>query len=340
MTALHRVMAAIEGRMQPRPPFTMTLSLYGSRLTNCPLSEYFCNPACYVAGQEAILDSFNPDIIFAPFVLTYEAAAFGSELHRLPDSPPNVRKPAVKNAEEFLAIPVPDPDTDEHLLFISESVRLLADRLKGQTPICGIATAPVDLPALVMGIDEWINTLVNRPEMARAVMDVTTQYFAAYANALLADGATFIALPIIFANPALVYKKLIDEMLLPALNDAFKLVNGPIVFHHGGNRIADFLSDFLSLPNVAGFALDPRDSFADARTKLGADRLLLGNLNGLTLSACGTEEICKKVTNILDDRSADPHFIFATSGADVPLSTPPERIKAVADLIQSHRVRQ
>ncbi len=40
MTALERVMAAIEGKMQSRPPFTMTLSLYGARLTNCPLSEY------------------------------------------------------------------------------------------------------------------------------------------------------------------------------------------------------------------------------------------------------------------------------------------------------------
>ncbi len=340
MTALQRVMAAIEGKQQSRPPFTMTLSLYGARLTSCPLGEYFSTPALYAAGQQAILDSFKPDIIFAPFVLTYEAAAFGSELHWPQDCPPNVRKPAVKSAEEFLKIPVPDPDTDKHLLFMRESVRLLAERLKGQTPICGIVTAPVDLPALVMGIETWIDTLINKPEMARAILDMTRQHFAAYANALLADGAAFIALPIIFANPALVYKKLIDEMLLPELNNAFKLVQGPIVFHHGGNRIAEFLSDFASLPNVAGFALDPRDSFADARTKLGVDRLLLGNLNGLTLSACSTEEICKKVTSILDDRSDDPHFIFATSGADIPLSTPPERIKAVADLIQSYRGRQ
>jgi len=105
------------------------------------------------------------------------------------------------------------------------------------------------------------------------------------------------------------------------------------------NDRPDF-QEYTTLPNVAGFALDPRDSFADARTKLGSDRLLLGSLNGLTLNAGATEELCKKVTNILDDRSADPHFIFATSGADVPLSTPPERIKAVADLIQSGWVRQ
>lgn len=339
MTALQRVMAAIEGKMQARPPFTMTLSLYGARLTSCPLSEYFSNPVRYAAGQEAVFDFCRPDIIFAPFVLTYEAAAFGSELHWPQDCPPNVRKPAVKSAEEFLKLPVPDPDTDKHLLFIRESVRLLAERLKGQTPICGIVTAPVDLPMLVMGIDTWIDTLINRPETARAVLDMTTQYFAAYANALFADGAAFIALPMTFTNPALVYKKLIDEMLLPALNKAFKLIKGPIVFHHGGSRIATFLSDFAALPNVAGFTLDPRDSFADARTKVGTECLLLGNLNGLTLNAGSTEELCKKVTNILADRSTDPHFIFATSGADIPLSTPPERIKAVADLIQSGWVR-
>ncbi len=335
MTALERVMEAIKGGPQLRPPFTMTLSLYGSRLIACPPGEYFRNPAHYVEGQEAVNDLIHPDIIFAPFVLAYEGAAFGSELHFPADCPPNIRKPSVKSGEAFLRISLPDLDSNEYLLFIRESVKRLAARFKNQTPICAVLTAPIDLPATIMGFDTWIDTIICRPAEAKAILDLTTRHFVAFANALLQDGAAFIAVPVMFSNPAIVYQKLVDDLMLPTLVAAFKQVKGPIVFHHGGNRIAHQLSDFAGLPNVAGFALDNRDSFSEARSKLGGNRLLLGNLSGISLSTATTEEILKKTESILADRRDDPCFIFATSGADVPLSTPPERIKAVAALIKA-----
>ena len=106
-TSLDRVLAALAGKPQPRPPFTLTLSLYGARLTGCPLTEYYRKPERYAEGQEAVLDLCSPDILFSPFVLTLEAEAFGSELKFLPDNPPNIRKPAVRSADEFIRLPLP-----------------------------------------------------------------------------------------------------------------------------------------------------------------------------------------------------------------------------------------
>lgn len=330
MTPLERVLLALQGKPQPSPPLTLTLSLYGARLTGCPLSEYYRRPERYLEGQEAVIDLCGPDIVFSPFALTLEAEAFGSELKFLPDNPPNTRKPSVRSADDFILLPLPDVDSNPSLLYLRESVRLLAGRYRDERAICGVVTASVDLPAMVMGIDQWIETLLFAPEKAVTILEKTHRHFVALANALLTDGANFIALPTMFTNPQLLYPKLIDEIILPAFALSLAEVKGPIVFHHGGNPMVPFLGDYLALPNVAAYAVDHRDSLAEARRILGPDRLLLGNLNGPTLSRASIDTVLFKVAQTLDDRRGDPCFIFATSGADVPFDTPPALLQAIS----------
>jgi uroporphyrinogen decarboxylase len=114
-------------------------------------------------------------------------------------------------------------------------------------------------------------------------------------------------------------------------------VRGPIVFHHGGNPMVPFLTTISTLPGVVGYAVDHRDSLAEARTILGPERVLLGNLNGPPLAKLAPHKVLEKVDNILEDRRDDPRFIFLNAGADIPLSTPPELLQAVSRRIITFR---
>lgn len=335
MNSHERVLLARQGKSQPHRPFTLTLSLYGARLTGCPLTDYYRQPRCYVEGQEAVMALCAPDILFAPFSLTLEAEAFGSELKFLPNNPPNVRKPAYRSADEFLDQPSPDIDKHPSLGYLRESTRLLSAKYHGTVPICALLTATVDLPAIILGIDQWLETLLFAPDKAARIMEKTTNHFAAMANALLADGADFIGVPTMFINPQILYPHLIEEIILPALSTSFDMVQGPIIFHHGGNPMVSGLKEYAALPNVAGFSMDHRDSLAEARTTLGPERLLLGNLNGLTLGRVSPKIILEKVHRILEDRKDDPCFIFATANADIPFDTPPELLQAISQAIHN-----
>lgn len=335
MNSLERVLAALNGTPQTRPPFTLTLSLYGAKLTHCPLVEYYRHPEHYLAGQAAVVELCSPDIIFSPFALALEAEAFGSELQFLSTNPPNVRKPAIRVPEEFPFQQMPDVDSQPSLVYLVESTRLVCRQFSVEIPVCGILTAPVDLPAIVMGVDSWIETLVFKPELAQKILTAAGRHFVTMANGLLAAGAAFIASPVMFTHPSLLYQKLVDELILPTLAESFSMVKGPVVFHHGGNRIIPTLKDYLVLPNVGGFVMDHRDSLAEAREILGPGRLLLGNLNGPTMSQLPPQSILAKVTSILNDREGDPNFIFATSAADVPWDTPAELLQEIAALIVS-----
>lgn len=333
---MERVVAALQGASADRRAWTMTLSLYGAKLTGCPLEDYYTDPARYAAGQAAVAEQCGPDIIFTPFALALEARAFGGEIVFLPKSPPTVRKPFIRNPDEAGTIRVPDVERQENLLYVRSATGLLAQRFKGTVPICGVLTSPLDLPAIIMGVEGWLELLLFDRERAAAVIAVMSEYFVGMANGMFAAGADFLAMPMMFTSPRLLFEKTIDEVVVPALAEMFGKLEGPVVFHHGGNPLAGSLHHYRNLPNVAGYVLDARDDFTAARRSVGEKMLLLGNLDGPSLGKIGTDQALEKTRRILDDRERDRHFVFATSSADVAWDTPLETITALRGLIE-HR---
>lgn len=335
MNSLDRVLAAVRGEPADRRAFALVLSLYGAKLTGCSLSDYYSNPVEYLAGQQAVVDLVDPDILFTPFALTLEARAFGCTLKHFDTAPPNVVRPACKGLSDLASLLAPDMESDPGLRYLVESTRHLSREFGREKAIAAVLTAPMDLPALLVSIDEWIEALLFHPEVRKELLRRASDHFVALASALFDAGANFVITPAVFANPRFLTQQMVQEHVVPPLAEAFSRVSGPIVFHHGGNPLAACLDLFKDLPNVLGFALDHRDSFAEARAIVGETPVLLGNLSGPHLPGLSPEEAYAQTGSILSDRAADPRFIFCTSNADVPWSTAPETIQAVARAVRN-----
>jgi len=336
MTSMERVLSALKGTEADRRAFTMTLSLYGAKLTGCPLPEYYTSPERYLQGQIAVSEQCKPDILFAPFALSLEAQAFGSTITFLEKSPPNVRKLLIRNPGDIGLLKAPDVEKDDGLQYLLSSAKLLAGHFKQAVPICGVLTSPMDLPAIIMGVENWLEILLFDRKKALSVIDCMSGYFVSIANKMFESGVSFIAMAMVFTNPQILLQKTLAEFIVPALSEIFAKVKGPIVFHHGSVPIAGYLPLYQGLPNVAGFVLDHRDSFADARNRIGENRLLLGNLDGPTLGKYRTVTAVEKARNILETTKADRSCIFATSGGDVSWDTPLETITGIHDLLGSY----
>jgi uroporphyrinogen decarboxylase len=191
----------------------------------------------------------------------------------------------------------------------------------------------MDLPAIIMGVDGWLELLLFDRQKVAAMTALMAEYFVSMANAMFDSGIAFLAMPMMFTNPRLVFEKTIAEVVVPALGEVFAKLNGPVVFHHGGNPLAAYLQHYLSLPNVGGFVLESRDDFGAARKAAGQSVLLLGNLDGPCLGKLSPWRAIQKAQAILDDRKHDKHFIFASSAADVAWDTPLATITGIHDLM-------
>lgn len=329
MKSLERVFAAVQGEPTDKRAVSITTSLYGAKLIGCPLREYYSDSARYVEGQTAVKEKFQPDILFSPFALVREGEAFGSKITFLKDYPPNLKQPAAASGEEAARLPIPDVDSHPNLMYIRESVRELYARFGKETAIGAILISPTDLPALIMGIEGWLETLLFHEDAAVQVLEMTTQYFIRWINTLFSEGAHVAVLPLMFCNPSIITERIIRDIIKPVLHETFTQVKGPIVCHHGGAKLGSFLEHYAALPNVAAFVLDSRDNFSEAREKIGDQRLLLGNIDGPGLARQTPEQIRAKCSEIMTDRKDDPYFILATSNADILFDTPEENILAI-----------
>ena len=167
------------------------------------------------------------------------------------------------------------------------------------------------------------------------MLEIVVPYFVCWANALLAEGAALVIVPVAFANPTIVTREMAAQIAVPVLREAYSQVDGPLVLHSAGAPLSPFLDLLAGLPNVVGFVLNHGDSFAEARARVGSQPMLLGNIDGPTLHAREPDEIAAECRKVLLDRRDDPRFILGTSAADIGFDTPVENIRAVRRAAQA-----
>ncbi len=334
MNGLKRVISAISGEERDRTPFTLTLSLYGAKLTGCTLDKYYKEPDEYLKGQIEVFNRFEPDIVISPFALSFEGKAFGSNIQYFDNQAPNISKPAYNKLKDIKEINIPNIDKDEGLQYILNSIMKLSENFGGKTAIAGIISSPVDLPAIIFGIDLWLEMLLFEKKKAYEVIEATTEFFIKYANKMFEKGANFIVTPVMFCNPKIVTEEIIKNITVPALDKAYSKLKGPVVYHHGGNELAPFLNYIKDISNVIGFVLGISDDFDNARNIIGNQKVLLGNIEGPTLCKYPIESIKKITKRILENRKNDKHFIFASSGADFSFDTNDNQIAAITEVVK------
>jgi uroporphyrinogen decarboxylase len=334
-------LATIEGKPVDRRPVVILLSLYGAGLIDCPLEEYYTNAGRYVEGQLAVRETFAPDVLSVPFLLTAEGEAFGSQLTLRRDNPPIFERPVLKADDAWDKLPIPDVDSSPRLVFIREALRRLVREARGEVPVVAFALSPADLPIMLLGLEPWLKTVLFNETKARQLIDVTLSFFIRWTSALFQDGAAMVVIPQAFTNPLIVTVDIAKRLSIPALKKALAHVNGHFVLHNVGQPILPFLELYrdAAIGKVIGYVLDPADSFARAREILGPEPVLMGNFDAPSLNTRSAKAVSEACTSLLDERRDDPRFILSTAGPDVPLSTPAENILAMVEAVRNESSR-
>lgn len=329
MTGLQRIQAALQGQPADRRAVAPLLSLYGAKLTGCPLDRYYHDAAAYVHGQDAVRETFAPDLLAAPFLLPLLAECCGGEMTYPGLQPPVVRRPPIHSADQWNRIALPDPVHHPAMRYLLDAIGLMAQRYRDDTPVLAILTPPIDVPILLMGLDAWLETVLFEPDQARRIMQDVVPFTVQWTNACLARGALAVVYPCGMLSPTVVTRQIVETWARPILADALAQINGPAILHHGGAPMLANLDLLPGLPAVAGFVPDERDDLDQARRILGPDPLLLCGPMAPELPRLSAQQVAQRCHALLDNRRDDPRFILCTTGPDVPWDTPPENIHAL-----------
>jgi len=335
MNSIERIQATLAGKPVDRRAFAPVLGLYGARLTNCPLEQYYTNPSAYANGQSAVRETFQPDVLCAPLAFASIGAAFGGEIVFLDTEPPNLRRPSVQSVEQWNSFVTPDPDTHPRLLYFRDVIRIMASEHRGEVPIAMVIPIPTDIPDVVMGLETWLDIVLFDPDGAQRVMDKVIPFYVDLVNSFFADGATFVVMPCGFASPWVVTREVVTNFTRPILEKVLAQLRGPVVLHNVGAPILAHLDLLTGLPSVVAFIVDQRDDLAQARRVVGPDSVLFGGLDCTNVGGMTAAEVEDRCRAILEERRLDARFVLGTSGPDVAWGTPPENIHAMRKAVES-----
>jgi uroporphyrinogen decarboxylase len=276
-----------------------------------------------------VRDAFGFDLALAPFDFGAVAEAFGGEVAWFADQAPNMKRPAVRDAAAALALPLPDPHSAARLPVILSAARQLADIYREQVPVFGVVPGPCGLLALVLGMEAWLDALLFDEAAARRLLERTGAFFVTWANALLEAGVNALVVAEGMAPVEIAPRGLFAERMLPHLRATFAQVRGPMVFHHNGGRIQHILDLLAGLPGLAGVVVSSKDNLVEARRRIGPGPLLLGNLDSLSFPAASADQIRQRSLACLQAAAPAGRYILSNSAADIPLTTPPENLRAM-----------
>lgn len=309
------------------------MSVYRELRTRVSFLELCRDPdlACEVTFQP--LDAFRLDaaIIFSDILTVLEAV--GREVEFVKGKGPRLPDP-VRTAAD--AASLVRPDVSETVLSVAaESIRRFKQQ-RPEMPIFGFAGAPFTLLCyLVQGggsknFETVKQLLWSDPETATRLLDLLADVVGDHLQNQVDAGAA--AVQIFDTWAGILSPEDWERFALPAVQRALSRVSGAPRIHYTRDN-APFL-DRLHKTGADAFGIDWRVDMARARSVLGDDVVLQGNMDPVALYA-PPEEITRRVHRILD--AAGPKNHIFNLGHGVLPTTPITGVEAMIEAVHSHR---
>jgi uroporphyrinogen-III decarboxylase len=333
MTPLEILAAAIDGSLAPRIPVFCNLLDQGARELGMAQQDYYARGEHVAEGQLRMRARYGHDNVWSLFYVGKEAELLGSrEILFDNDGSPNVADFVIKSWDDIARLEVPQ-DITEHPAW-AESAKcldILCSEVGTSHPICAYLTASTTLPALLMGMDKWMELLLTGPvdlrdELLRKCSDFYQQEVAAYRAA----GANVLVYATPFGSTSMVGKKRFREFSLPWMQRDLAPggIDG-IVYYCGMAPFNNVIEQVRDELGIGMHYLSPMSDLAEAKAIIGSRSLTCGVIDDIKLIHWTPDETRAEVQRLCDIGMDGGHFLFGTGV--MPLAVPEANIRAMVN---------
>ncbi|MFI5180386.1 MAG: uroporphyrinogen decarboxylase family protein [Thermoanaerobaculia bacterium] len=332
-TGMDRLAAAISGKISDRIPVFCNLLDQGARELGMSLQEYYSNGENVAEGQLRLREKYGYDNVWCLFYVGREAEFLGpAKISFAADGPPNVQEFPLKTPDDIPRLEVP-ADLTSHPAFQEtlRCLRVLRKEVGGKYPICAHITASLTLPAILLGMETWMELLLSGPAPLRdELLTKCSDFFRAEIAVYREAGADLLVYENPFGSTDLLPMKLIEELSLPWMERDL----GPggidgVVYFCASSRLNPVLPAVRARTGIAAYYLSPLDDVAEARRLIGTRPLLAGVINDVHLIEWPRERIREEVRRIVSAGIRGGPFLLGT--LLMPLAIPEKNIGALLE---------
>lgn len=333
ITAMDRLIAAANGQKSDRIPVFCNLLDQGARELGISLKEYYSKGEYVAEGQLKMREKYGYDNLWSLFYVGKEAELLGCKnIIYANDGPPNVGHMVIQKLEDIHKLEIPDdisthPAFDESL----KCLKILKREAGGKYPVCAYLTASMAMPALLMGMEKWMEMLLSGPfDLRDELLAKTSDFFRKQLTAYRNAGANIFIYSNPFGSPYFVPMKLFNELSMPWMERDLKgMDTSGVVYYCGGARMNQVINPVIEKLGLSTFYLSPFDDIAEGKKTITGRALCAGVINDIKLVDWTKEEIRVEVKRMLDAGMNGGRFFFGT--LVMPLAIPEENIRAMLE---------
>jgi len=330
---LERFGALMQGKLPDRVPVICNLLEQGARELGISIKEYYSKGEYVAEGQLKLREKFGYDNLWGFHYTARQAEMLGSRKTIFSeDGPPNVGHMIIKDYADIEKLEIPE-DLSEMPAFVEQAktIQILKQEQGGKYPVLSAVTASFSLPAILMGINAWLELLLMGPESIRNELLAKCSVYCEKSIAALRDaGADMIAYINPVATATFINVEQFKNLALKWIVKDFQEVGSMgIVYFNGGGRLNPMLDLIIANTGISSYYISPLDDVGAAKKIIKGRGLLAAAINDIKLINWTKPEIENEVKRIMDAGSPGGSFIFGT--LLMPYLIPEENIKIMLE---------
>jgi MtaA/CmuA family methyltransferase len=336
MTNRERVLAHLAGRPVDHLPLMPITMMFACDQIGAKYCDYCTDYRVLVEAQVRTAEKFGFDYFNTMSDPAREAADCGAKVEYFENQPVAVveEEALLVDKTKLASLKIPDPLGGGRMTNGIKALALYKEKLGQEKIIEGWVEGPIAEAADLRGINTVMTDFFDDPAFVRDLFEFVVEMELRFAREQVKAGADIIGVG--DAAASLVGPQIYEEFVLPyekRLVDGIHASGGKVRLHICGNT-----RRILGGMGRLGCEIVDLDSLAplnEARQRMGAGQVLLGNLNPVTVLRNGNPET---VTNAIAEchRQAGARYIVG-AGCEVPRDTPPENLRAICEYAKAHK---
>lgn len=333
MTGMERLSAAINGTLADRIPVFCNLLDQGAKELGLSLEEYYSSGEHVAEAQLRMRAKYGYDCLWSLFYVGKEAELLGCrKMIYAKDGPPNVGEMIIRKYDDISRLQVPD-DISSHPAFAEElkCLRILKAETGGKYPVCAYLTASMTMPALLMGMEKWMQLLMLGPHDLRdELLAKCSDFFRKQIAAYRAAGANVLVYSNPFGSTDFIPRKFFNDLSLPWMErDLGPGGTAGVVYYCGSARFNNVIDTVIRRLGIGVFYLSPMDDVTEGKRLVAGRGLTCGVINDIMLMEWSREEIRAEVKRIIEAGKPGGKFLFGT--LVMPYNIPEENIRTMLE---------
>lgn len=338
MTPRQRIQRLLRGGRVDRTPFCPAVYEHKAALIGVKPAAMCRDADLFERAIIREVEVYEPDLLVVGCdVYNVEAEAAGCEI-QYPDSNdvPAVRGRVIRVGEDISRLSLPDPLRSGRMPLHLEVGRRIQERFGGEMIVRGALSAPFSIACELVGPEQLLMALLDRPEWISRLLSFTSEITKAYGKAYVERGLGIILFDS-HASPPMTYPELYRRTILGPTSRVvgyFRKELGltPVPYIMGGDTGA--LLDEILETGTNNVLCDYKADLSFFVERLKNEPVLLrANVDPLCLMTRPEREIRDKVDEVLAKGRRHPRFLMGTG--ILPYDIAPEKVIAVRKALEA-----